>query len=153
MLVWMSTPIRLQCIRKVFRPLDFFHILLLYSLILQWIKKSFPLINLHTIPHNDKGKKVFFLFPLIILEMFLQLEWSPPVVNSIDWTWFGKAHTCLYKVPQLTVYSEQKPRHDVEGIVRRPPRQDCVEAQIWRRVPKHFCSIEGPQEHSGLQHS
>ena len=26
------------------------------------------------------------LFPLIILEMFLQLNWSPPVVNSIDWT-------------------------------------------------------------------
>jgi len=26
------------------------------------------------------------LFPLIILEMFLQLDWSPPVVNSIDWT-------------------------------------------------------------------
>ena len=39
------------------------------------------------------------LFPLIILEMFLQLNWSPPVVNSVDWAWFGKAHTCLYKVP------------------------------------------------------
>jgi hypothetical protein len=28
----------LQCIRKVFRPLDFFHILLRHSLILNWIK-------------------------------------------------------------------------------------------------------------------
>ncbi len=44
------------------------------------------------------------LFPLIILEMILQLDWSPPVVNSVDWTWFGKAHTCLYKVPQLAVH-------------------------------------------------
>ena len=44
------------------------------------------------------------LFPLSILELFLQLHWSPPVINSIDWTWFGKAHTCLYKVPQLTVH-------------------------------------------------
>jgi hypothetical protein len=26
------------------------------------------------------------LFPLIILEMFLQLDWSPPVVNLIDST-------------------------------------------------------------------
>ena len=26
------------------------------------------------------------LFPLIILEMFLQLDWRPPVVNAIDWT-------------------------------------------------------------------
>ena len=47
--------------------------------------------------------------------------------------------------------SEQKPNHEVEGIVCRAPRQDCVEAQIWGRIPKHFC-IEGPQDHSGLHH-
>jgi hypothetical protein len=41
--------------------------------------------------------------------------------------------------------SEQKPSHEVKGIVRRAPRQDCVEAQIWGRVPKHFCTIEGPK--------
>ena len=28
----------------------------------------------------------YILFPLIVLEMFLQLDWSPPMVNSIDWT-------------------------------------------------------------------
>jgi hypothetical protein len=39
--------------------------------------------------------------------------------------------------------SEQKPSHKVEGIVRRAPKQDCVEAQIWGRVPKNICSIEG----------
>ena len=47
--------------------------------------------------------------------------------------------------------------HDLEnkaeGIVHRAPRHDCVEAQIWRRVPKHFCSIAGSQEHIGLHHS
>ena len=43
-----------QCIQKVFRPLHFFHILLHYSLILKWV--FFPLINVHTIPHNDKAK-------------------------------------------------------------------------------------------------
>jgi hypothetical protein len=48
------------------------------------------------------------LFPLIILEMFLQLDWSPPVVYSIVWTWFGKVHTCLYKVPQLTMDVREK---------------------------------------------
>ena len=48
------------------------------------------------------------LFPLIILEMFLQQGWSPPVVNSIDRTWFGKALTCLYKVPQLTGHVREK---------------------------------------------
>ena len=49
--------------------------------------------------------------------------------------------------------AEQKPSHEVEGIVRRAPRQDCVEAQIWGRIPTHFGSIEGAQEHSGQHHS
>ena len=51
-----SSRIELNCkqsIRRVFRPLDFFHILLLYSLIIKY------LINLHTIPHNDKAKTGF----------------------------------------------------------------------------------------------
>jgi hypothetical protein len=39
---------------------------------------------------------------------------------------------------------------EVKGIVRRAQRQDCVEAQIWGRVQKHFYIIEGPQEHSGI---
>lgn len=43
------------------------------------------------------------LFPLILVEMFLQPSESLPVVNPIDWTWFGKAHTCLFKVPQVTM--------------------------------------------------
>ena len=36
--------------------------------------------------------------------------------------------------------SEQQPSHEAEGIVPRAPIQDCVKAQIWGRVPKHFCS-------------
>ena len=79
------------------------------------------------------------LFPLIILEMFLQLNWSSPVVNSVDWTWFGKAHTCLYKVPQLTVHVRAQTKHEVKGIVCR---QDCLEEQIWGRVHKNV-SISG----------
>ena len=47
--------------------------------------------------------------------------------------------------------SEQKPSHEVEGIVHRALRQDCVEAQIWGRVLKNVCSIEGPQEHISLK--
>ena len=35
--------------------------------------------------------------------------------------------------------SAQKPSHEVEGIDHRAPRQDCVEAQIWRRGPKKVC--------------
>ena len=40
--------------------------------------------------------------------MFLQLDWSQPVLHSIDWRWFGKAHTCPYKVPQLTMHARAK---------------------------------------------
>ena len=47
----------IQCIRKVFRPFDFFHIVWRSSLILKLIKSFFPLINLHIIPHNDKASK------------------------------------------------------------------------------------------------
>ena len=48
-----------QCIRKVFTPLDFFHFLLRYSLILKCIKLFVFLFNLHTISHHDKVKRGF----------------------------------------------------------------------------------------------
>ena len=43
----------IQCVLKVFRPLDFFHILLLYSLILKLIKSFFP-SSIYTQYHNMK---------------------------------------------------------------------------------------------------
>ena len=49
----------IQCIRKVFTALNFFHILLCYSLIPKWIK--FFLKILHTTPHNDM-KNIFLRF-------------------------------------------------------------------------------------------
>jgi hypothetical protein len=48
---------------EVFRPLDFFHILLSYRFILKWILKV--LINLHTIPYNDKARTGFYKCLLI----------------------------------------------------------------------------------------
>ena len=41
--------------------------------------------------------------------------------------------------------SEQKPGHEVEGIVRRAQRQDCVEAQIWGSVPKMCPALKVPK--------
>lgn len=35
------------------------------------------------------------VFPPKIFERFLQPYWSPPLVISLDWTWFGKAHTSI----------------------------------------------------------
>jgi hypothetical protein len=38
--------------------------------------------------------------------------------------------------------SEQKPSHEVEGIVLRAPRQDWFEVQIW--VPKMSAALKSP---------
>ena len=62
------------------------------------------------------------LFPLIILEMFLQLD----LVNSIDWKLFGKAHTCLYKVPQLTVQCLRKNKATRSKELSIEPRDRIV---------------------------
>ena len=40
--------VRIQCIRKLFRPLHFFHILLRYSLILKLIKSFFSPSSIYT---------------------------------------------------------------------------------------------------------
>ena len=54
---------------------------------------------------------------------------------------------------KTTVMDERaQTKHEVKGIVCRPPRQDCLEEQIWGSVQKHFCCFEGPNEHSGLHH-
>ena len=115
---------------KVFRPLDFFHILLRYSLILKWIAYTQSTHNTRSwqciLQMYSKWKKTEISYlhkysdPLLWdsklssgascfhWSSFLQLIWSTPVVYSIDWTWFEKAHTCLYKVPQLTVHVRAK---------------------------------------------
>jgi hypothetical protein len=88
----------IQCIRKVFRPLDFFSHFFMLQPQSRMDKICFSLINLHKISHNDtflktckQGISVFFKFltqlfrafpmtlemPLVILEMFLKLDWSP----------------------------------------------------------------------------
>ena len=41
--------------------------------------------------------------------------------------------------------SEQKLSHEVEGIARRAPRQDCMEAQIWGAVPNISAAFKVPK--------
>ena len=43
--------------------------------------------------------------------------------------------------------SEQKPSHEVKGIVCRAPRQDCVKEKIWGRVTKIRCD-QDPDSYS-----
>ncbi|XP_071195503.1 phosphatidylinositol-binding clathrin assembly protein-like isoform X7 [Salvelinus alpinus] len=74
------------------------------------------------------------------------IHWSQPGEKKLTggYNWQPKS------APSTTWNPATMRRHEVEGIVRRAPRQDCVEAQIWGRVPKHFCSFKGPQEYCGL---
>ena len=53
-------------------------------------------------------------------------------------------HTLVYSHGWQCM-SEQKPSHEVKGIVLRALRQDCVKAQICRKVPKCFCSLKVPK--------
>uniref|UniRef100_A0A673WYT2 Discs, large homolog 2 (Drosophila) n=1 Tax=Salmo trutta TaxID=8032 RepID=A0A673WYT2_SALTR len=58
-------------------------------------------------------------------------------------------HACPTEV-SLMGPQKQKPIHEVEGIICRAPRQNCVQAQIWGRVPKHQYRYEdedSPPEH------
>ena len=59
---------------------------------------------------------------------------DPPVVNSVDWTWFGKVHTCLYEVPQLTVH--------VRAKTKPWGRRNCL---FWDRIMSSHRSGEGYQ--------
>lgn len=118
-------------IQKSIQTLSLLHIWLCCSLTLKWFKYIFP-SSIYT-------RYVAQLPPVSLdhLKMFLHLDLSPPVVNSIDWTWFGKTHICL------------STGHEVEGTACRSQRQDPEEGY----KKKKFCCIEGHREQSGFHDS
>ena len=92
------------------------------------------------------------LFSLISLEI-ISTTWLESTRGKFNWLDMIWKDTPVYiRSHSWQCMSVQKSSIEVEGIVRRAPRQGCVEKQIWGRVPKHFCSIECPQEHNGLHH-
>ena len=107
---------------------------LIYPLTKKSLKKVFR-------PFAMRLKIACILFPLIILDVSTTwLESTCGKFNWLDMIW--KGHTSVYiRSPSWQCMLEQKPSHEVKGIVRRAPRQDYVKAQI--------CSIESPQEHGG----
>jgi hypothetical protein len=65
----------LQGLQKVFTTLDFFHILLCYSLNLKCIKLRCLVTDLHTIPHNVKMELCF--------KKCLQISWNVNKYSSL----------------------------------------------------------------------
>ena len=71
--------------------------------------------------------------------------WLESIYGTFNWLDMIWKHTPVYiRTHNWQCMSEQKPSHEI-GIVCRALRQDSVEAQIWGRVPKNVCSIEGPR--------
>lgn len=103
---------------------------------------------------------------LIFQEMLLQLQRSPPVLNSVDWTCSRKANSCLRKVPQLhraqtkhrvhgvvltlwgrTAFSHQPRQHPrpPSGRSWEPPGLSSISGKSWKRLPTQLDGAwEGP---------
>lgn len=58
-----------------------------------------------------KVELMWFPFPLVIIEMFLLINWSP----HTDLAGFGKADPSLHKVSQSTVWAQTK--YEVKGSI------------------------------------
>lgn len=88
-------------------------------------------------------------FPAIICGMCPSLVWSPRVVNPIVWTWFGKTHTCLYEVLQLTL-SESKPEEEIQRTA--PPRDQKQDRRHGNGdvLRRNSAALKIPPELSGL---
>ena len=103
-----------QCYRvpsEVFRPLDFFFSLFVtlqpYSKMYQIV--FFILINLHTIPENDKAKTYFFY--ISIQTLYSVLCWSTFWQRLQSWVFLGMTlqtwHICIWGGSPILCRSSQ----------------------------------------------
>jgi hypothetical protein len=118
----------IKCIRKVFRSLYFFQMLLCYSLVLKWIKLFFSpsFINLHTIPHNDKAIKLLF-FKTEISDLH-KYSYSPILLWRSSQAlsgWMGSVTAKLFSGLSRDVWSGSSP---VSGWATHGHSKTCPEA-------------------------
>ena len=104
MTMWVITFLwPIQYIRKVFRPLVLLHILLRYSLILNWGKL------IQTLCYETRNWAQ--VHPVSIDHPWdVSTTWLESTCGTFHWLdmiWKGP-HTCLCKVPQLTVHVRAK---------------------------------------------
>ena len=82
----------IQCIRKVFRPLHCFHVLLCYSLILKLIQSFFFSSSIY--PQNDKAKTLNITFTYVF-RPFTQYFVKVPLAVISAWSLLGYDATSL----------------------------------------------------------
>lgn len=148
---------------KEFAALHLFHILSCYSLIQKFITFIFHPKILHKRPHSDKVKRFVWkkcikinkklrqhVHKFTAFAMKLKTESSCFHWCFYNWIRFHLGSIQLtgcdlegHKPVYVGSHSWQwmlrhKQSHEVRGIVCRPLRHDCIKAQIWGRVRKHF---------------
>ncbi len=84
----------------------------------QCIRKVFPM--LYSFPHfiilwHPVSTYYSTCFYLIILQMLLKLDWSPPVVNSVVWT-------CIYFCIYLLFYPKRLTNEDIIEAIKTNKR-------------------------------
>lgn len=93
------------------------------------------------------------LMLLIIFEISLHLDWRAPVINRIDWTWFGKKHTCLHKVSQLTIHIRAKTKPSGwRNCLQGSETGWCQEKALWKaklRLGEEGLDNQEPSGQSG----
>jgi hypothetical protein len=87
----------IQCIRKVFRPLDISHFVTLqpYQNGLKWLFS----LNLHTVPHDDKAKTGFYTF----LQMYMKKQKNnyisiQTLYSALCWSTIGSNYSLEFWV-------------------------------------------------------
>ena len=113
-----SSLVNIQCIRKVFRPLQFFHILLRYSLILNGLKQLESSSICTQYPIMTKQKQVFRHFCTFDKKSKTEIshlhKYSDPLLNTLlkhlwqrlhPWVFLGMTlqawHTCIWGVSPI----------------------------------------------------
>ena len=85
----------------------------------------------------------FFTKKYSFISLCLKPEMWQKVAKFKGAEYFRKALYIRYHSWQCM--SEQNPSHAVEGILCRAPTYDCIEAQIWGRVPNLSAALKVPK--------
>lgn len=88
-------------------------------------------ISSHSLCHEALVELRRNLFPLFVLETFFSLWWCLPVLNSVDWTWFGWLTPVYVRPHSWHCTSKHRPSLKLEDL-----SVDFWDRIVWRRKPE-----------------